>query len=556
MELREYFQALRAHWKLILSMTLIGVVAASALTIFIPPTYASTSKLFVSTSGTESNTVQGNVVAQYRVPSYAQLLDSVQFTRIVIEKLGLTELTPLELVDNVEVLVADKSVILEITVSDPSAERAQLITNTMASEFVGLVTLLETPDPITTVDANGVTQSTTQVAPVKVTVAQAGELAYSPVFPDPILLLPLGFLVGLLLGLMLALVRHFMDNTVKTTKQVEDLTGATTIGGVLYDPSMASHPLFSHQQTQSVTTEAYRQIRTNLQYVNVDHPPKIIVVTSSVSGEGKTTTAINLALVLAQSGQRVALIEADLRRPRVVRYLQLIGGAGLTNILAGKASLSELLQPWGDGKLSVLASGPNPPDPSELLGSEHMSRLLDELRDSHDYVIIDAPPLLPVTDAAVLAVLADGVVLVTRWGMTKREQLRAAATTVQLLEAKVLGTVLNMIPHKGGSGYGYGYGYGYSYQSDPNPRELISASSDGRRVSRGRTTADVDAAKSVASSNGRGTRNMRPDGKGLGYDSDTRTTADQDRVQELPAAAPRGAGGSSYPPARASRPRK
>ncbi|MDQ4039866.1 MAG: polysaccharide biosynthesis tyrosine autokinase [Actinomycetota bacterium] len=486
-------------------MTLIGIAAASALTMVIPPTYASTSKLFVSTSGTENNQVQGNVVAQYRVPSYAQLLDSVQFTRLVIEKLGLTDLTPLELVDNVEVLVADKSVILEITVSDASPQRAQLIANTMASEFVGLVTVLETPDPVTAVDANGVTVTTTQVAPVKVTVAQAGELAYAPVFPDPILLLPLGLLVGLLLGLLLALVRHFMDNTVKSSKQIEELTGATTIGGVLYDAAMAAQPRFTQHQTQSVTTEAYRQIRTNLQYVNVDNPPKIIVVTSSVSGEGKTTTAINLALVLAQSGQRVVLVEADLRRPRVIRYLQLIGGAGLTNILAGKAELSELLQPWGDGKLSVLASGPNPPDPSELLGSEHMSRLLEELRETHDYVIIDAPPLLPVTDAAVLAVLSDGVVLVTRWGVTKREQLRAAATTIKLIEARVLGTVLNMIPPKGGGGYGYGYGYGYSYQSDPNPRELIDASNEGRRAraSRGRTTADVNAARSGSTSNGR-----------------------------------------------------
>lgn len=558
MELREYLQALRSHWKLILSMALVGVAAASALTVLIAPTYASTSKLFVSTSGTESNSVQGNVVAQYRVPSYAQLLDSVQFTRTVIEKLGLTDLTPLELVDNVEVVVADKSVILEITVSDPSAERAQLITNTMASEFVGLVTLLETPDPTTTVDANGVTQTTTQVAPVKVTVAQAGELAYSPVFPDPILLLPLGFLVGLLLGLMLALLRHFMDNTVKTNKQVEDLTEATTIGGVLYDESVAADPLFAHHQTRSVTTEAYRQIRTSLQYVNVDNPPKIIVVTSSVSGEGKTTTAINLAMVLAQSGQRVALIEADLRRPRVVRYLQLIGGAGLTNILAGKASLSELLQPWGDGKLSVLASGPNPPDPSELLGSEHMSRLLDELRASHDYVILDAPPLLPVTDAAVLAVLADGVVLVTRWGVTKREQLRAAATTVRLLDARVLGTVLNMIPHKRGGGYGYGYGYGYSYQSDPNPRELISAGVEGRRakVSRGRTTADLDAARSGASSNGRGIRGNSPEGNSLGYDRDTRRAGDDDRLAELPPAGTNGAGRSNATPATARRPAK
>lgn len=499
MELSQYLQAMRSHWRLILAMTLVGIAAAGAVTLLIPPSYASTSKLFVSTSGTETNSAQANIVAQDRVPSYAQLLGTEQFAKGVIAELGLTDMLPSDLAANVEAAVAPNSVILEITVTDKSPERAQLITNTMATQFVELVTLLETPEPVPTVDANGVITITNQVAPVKVTVAQAGGLPYEPVFPDPMLNLPLGALVGLLIGLMLALVRYLLDNTVKSTKQVEELTGATTIGGVLYDPEMAAEPLVTASKAQSITSEAYRQIRTNLQYVSVDNPPKVIVVTSSVSGEGKTTTAINLALVLAQSGQRVALIEADLRRPRVIRYLQLVGGAGLTNILAGKASLSELLQPWGDGKLTVLASGPNPPDPSELLGSEQMSHLLEELRESHDYVIIDAPPLLPVTDAAVLAVLADGVVIVTRWGETKREQLRAAAATVRVIDVRVLGTVLNMIPPRGGNayGYGYGYGYGYSYEPDPTPRELPKSLDPGRRA-RGRTTADVGAPKSAA----------------------------------------------------------
>ncbi len=492
MELSQYLQAIRSHWRLILSMTLIGIAAAGALTLLIPPTYTSTSKLFVSTSGTETNSAQANIVAQDRVPSYAQLLITEQFARGIIEQLGLTDLTPADLAANVEAVVAPNSVILEITVTDQSPERAQLITNTMATSFVSLVTTLETPDPVTQVDANGVSTITNQVAPVKVTVAQAGGLASEPVFPDPMLNLPLGALVGLLLGLILALVRFLMDNTVKSTKQIEELTGSTTIGGVLYDPEMVTEPLVTQHKAQSITSEAYRQIRTNLQYVSVDNPPKVIVVTSSVSGEGKTTTAINLALVLAQSGQRVALIEADLRRPRVIRYLQLVGGAGLTNILAGKAHLSELLQPWGDGKLSVLASGPNPPDPSELLGSEQMGHLLEELRESHDYVVIDAPPLLPVTDAAVLAVLADGVVLITRWGQTKREQLRAAAAMVRVIDVRVLGTVLNMIPARGGGGYGYGYGYGYSYEPDPSPREQLPSQDKGLR-SRGHTTADANA---------------------------------------------------------------
>lgn len=549
MELSQYLQAMRAHWRLILSMTLIGVAAAGAATLLIPPTYASTSKLFVSTSGAETNSAQANIVAQDRVPSYAELLGTPQFAQGVIEELSLTGLSPSDLAQNVEAVVAPNSVILEITVTDESPQRAQLIANTMAARFVGLVAFLETPAPVTTVDANGVTQTTTQVAPVKVTVAQTGGLASEPLFPDPSLNLPLGALVGVLVGLLLALVRYLMDNTVKSTKQVEELTGATAIGGVLFDPDMAVRPLVTQHKAHSVTSEAYRQIRTNLQYVSVDKPPRVIVVSSSVSGEGKTTTAINLALVLAQSGQRVALVEADLRRPRIMRYLQLVGGAGLTNVLAGMADLSDLLQPWGDGKLSVLGAGPNPPNPSELLGSEQMRHLLEDLRESHDYVIIDAPPLLPVTDAAVLAVLADGIVLLTRWGATKREQLRAAASMARVIDVRVLGTVLNMIP---ATRAGYGYGYGYSYEPDPKPSEEPNSDDqpkakrkpdvalpdrDRGRTARRRITVDADASGSAAHSESRGSPDSGSASR-AGTDADTDSMLVPDSLRNYPKAPP------------------
>ncbi|MEJ7703131.1 MAG: CpsD/CapB family tyrosine-protein kinase [Geodermatophilaceae bacterium] len=243
----------------------------------------------------------------------------------------------------------------------------------------------------------------------------------------------------------------------------------------------------------SSTGESYRQIRTSLQFVNVDDPPRVLVVTSSISGEGKSTTAINLALVLAQSGQRVVLVEADLRRPRVTRYMRLVSGVGLTNVLVGNAELSEVLQPWRDGKLTVLAAGPHPPNPSELLGSAQMSHVLAELRENNDYVIIDAPPLLPVTDAAVLSVLADGAVIVTRYGSTKREILRTAAESLQSIDARLVGTVINMVVMKGGQGSSYGYGYGYGYETDSTaPRDLDPRTGKGRKAisrSRGRTTA-------------------------------------------------------------------
>lgn len=173
-----------------------------------------------------------------------------------------------------------------------------------------------------------------------------------------------------------------------------------------------------------------------------------------------------MALVLAQSGAQVALIEADLRRPRVTRYLGMISGAGLSNVLAGTASYAELVQPYGDGNLSVLAAGPMPPNPSEMLGSQQMRSLLTEARRTNNFVIIDAPPLLPVTDAAVLAVGADGALLVTRYGVTTAGQVQQAAETLHRIEARLLGAVLNRVPAKAAEGYGYGYAYAYEASAD------------------------------------------------------------------------------------------
>ncbi|MDQ3455442.1 MAG: polysaccharide biosynthesis tyrosine autokinase [Actinomycetota bacterium] len=502
MELSQYLQAFRTHWKLVFTMTLIGIAAAGALTLLLTPQYASSAQLYITTSGTETNSAQANIVAQDKVPSYALLATTSDFAQRALTAAGVDGVPPGELVSKIEATVpVPDAGILQITVTDDSPQRAQTLVNAIATQMVEYIREVETPAPFQITDANGVVTTTTPNPDYKATVTQTGNVSGEPLYPDPMLNLPLGAIVGLLLGLVLALIRFLMDNTVKSSKQIEELTGATSIGGVLYDADMASRPLVTQHKAQSITSEAYRQIRTNLQYVSVDNPPKVMVVTSSVSGEGKTTTAINLALVLAQSGQRVALVEADLRRPRVMRYLQLVGGAGLTNVLAGKADLAELLQPWGDGKLSVLAAGPNPPNPSELLGSEQMGHLLDELRSTHDYVVIDAPPLLPVTDGAVLAVLADGVVIVTRYGRTRREQLRAAAAMVRVIDVRVLGTVLNMIPPKGGGGdygYGYGYGYGYAYEPDPSPRELISSRKERGRRARGRTTKDLESSTNAA----------------------------------------------------------
>ncbi|MGY1681914.1 polysaccharide biosynthesis tyrosine autokinase [Geodermatophilus sp. SYSU D01176] len=453
MDLKDVLQAVRSGWWLLVGAVLLAVAAAGVLTWTATPLYSSSTQLFVSTSSsTDTSTAyQGNLFSQQRVTSYAQLLTGEQLAARVVDELSL-DLTPTEVAAKVTATAVPETVILDVTVTDTSPQRAQDIATSLGAQFTQQVTELETPE--------GATAST-----VKVTTVEPADHSETPVSPNPTRNLALGAVLGLLLGLGLALLRSRLDNTVKAPEDIRELTGVGVIGTVLEDPRLAEEHLVADLDEHSVSAEAYRSIRTNLQFLNVDNPPRVIVISSSIPGEGKSTLAVNLSAVLAQQGSRVMLIEADLRRPRITRYMGLISGAGLTNVLAGTAALHEVAQPWGDGKLTVLGAGPMPPNPSEMLGSAQMRALLEELRETHDFVVIDAPPLLPVTDAAVLSVLSDGCVVSTRFGETRREELAESTAVLQRIDAKLLGVVLNRVPQS--TGTARGYGYGYSYEADP-----------------------------------------------------------------------------------------
>ena len=285
-----------------------------------------------------------------------------------------------------------------------------------------------------------------------------------------------------------AVLRETLDTTVKGKDDLQQLTGATPLGVIAEDPDVAKRPLVVQVEAQSPRAETFRQLRTNLQFVDVDRPLKTVVMTSASAEEGKSTTACNLAITLAQAGVRTILVEADLRRPRVADYMGLEGAVGLTSVLTGLTSLDEALQPWGRNAMWVLASGPLPPNPSEILGSHQMSELLKTLEDRADVIVLDSPPLLPVTDAAVLARHADGAVLVVRHGKTRREQVTRALEALQGVDARLLGTVLNWAPVKGPDADNYGYGPGY-YSTRPG-RGQVSGS--GTAVaSRGTSTTTV-----------------------------------------------------------------
>lgn len=459
MEMKDVVRALRGGWWFLVIGMLLATAAAGALTWRMTPQYSSSTQLFVTTTGTDDTTTayQGNLFSQQRVTSYVQLLTGQQLAGRVIDDLGLADSRG-ELAQNISATAIPGTVLLNVTVIRPDAAEARDIAEAVGREFATLVSELETPD--------GGGSST-----VKVAVTQLPEIAAAPTAPQPMHNLALGALAGLVVGAIGAIARERLDNTIKDVDDATRAAGASLVGALVEDPTLHDQHVISDEDGYSETAEAYRQVRTNLQYLDVDHPASTIVITSSLPGEGKTTVAVNLALVLAQSGARVALIEADLRRPRVTRYLGLISGAGLSNVLAGNARYDELTQPYEDGRLTVLAAGPMPPNPSEMLGSRQMRALLADIRQDNDYVIIDAPPLLPVTDAAVLSVAADGAIIVARHGVTTRAQLHQAAGNLHRIEAKLLGVMLNRVPAKAAEGYGYGYSYAYDAAPDDSENE-------------------------------------------------------------------------------------
>jgi polysaccharide biosynthesis transport protein len=482
-DLREYVRLLRVRRALIIAATLLGIAAAALLTLIATPVYAARAQLFVSADdrgGGVGTAYTGSLFTQARVKSYAKVIDSPPIANAVIDELGLN-ISADELAAKVSADAPLDTVLLNVTVRDTNPVVAQRIANSVATNFTKLVGQLET-------------QTQGGQSLVKLSVVKPAGLPRTPVSPNKKLNLALGLLVGLATGVGASVARETLDQTVRGVEEMQSEFGLATLGVIAYDADAPKRPLIVHASPHSPRAEAFRQLRTNLQFIDVDDRPRSIVVTSSVPQEGKTTTTCNLAITIAESGVPVVLVEGDLRRPRVGEYMGLEGAAGLTDVLIGRATLQEVLQPWGTGNLKVLTSGPLPPNPSELLGSRLMADLLEKIQ-GQGLVIIDAPPLLPVTDAAVLSTVASGTVMIVAAQRTHRDQVRQAVELLRGVDAHVFGAVFNMAPAKGPDAYRYGYGYGYGYGYAPKKnRERLT---EPVPIYGGREVAPGDAAPAI-----------------------------------------------------------
>jgi capsular exopolysaccharide synthesis family protein len=292
--------------------------------------------------------------------------------------------------------------------------------------------------------------------------AEAPTRPFKPSLPRNV---ALGLLAGLLLGIAAAFLREHFDDSVRHPEQLENMFGLSVLGTV---PMLKGQPpIQASEDLRSAFAESYRSIRTALQFSTDAGVPRLLLITSATPGEGKTTTALLLARNFAQLGERVLLVDADLRNPSVHKLMNLAAEEGLSNYLSGASSLDAVIQS-ADEHLSVIRSGPLPPNPAELLASPRMRSLLQAASERFDQVIIDGPPVMGLADAAILAHLADGTLLMVAAGRTRRGVLRGALKRLFAARAKVLGGVLTMFDHRRAA-YGYGdsgYEY-YNYGTAP-----------------------------------------------------------------------------------------
>ncbi|UDY23606.1 polysaccharide biosynthesis tyrosine autokinase [Nocardioides sp. Kera G14] len=448
MDAKQFVGILRRRWRSIAAVVGVALVLTGLLTFVVAkPQYQSTARVFLSVNVQNATDAYSAVYfANTRAASYADVAQSTELAARVVSTLGLN-MTAKELSDHISAVVVANTSLIELTVKDTNAKRAQSICNAATTAFTAYVKELE----------NTSTDAKKPTSPIAASVTDKATYEPNAVSPRSGLNLAVALILGLMLGIALALVRDLLDRTVHASGDVSDITDAPVLATINYDDRMHDAPVLTDVGGFAPRTEAFRLLRTNLQFVDLDRDAKCLLITSSVKGEGKTTTAMNLAVAMAQAGRRTLLIDADLRRPRAAATLGLDPAVGLTTVLVGRTEVHEAIQIHEPSGLHVLASGAKPPNPTEILQSHVTHDLIRELTERYDTVIIDAPPMLPVADSSVLATLADGVILVIRHAHTTKDEAHEAAGRIAQVDGRLYGVVVNMVASRAAGSYYYYY---------------------------------------------------------------------------------------------------
>jgi succinoglycan biosynthesis transport protein ExoP len=528
-----YFAPVRKWWWLVLAATLIGLAASAVVLSRRPPTYQARATLMIGRTINDPNPTSAEFGLGDRLAgTYAELARRDPVRNATMAALGLKKL-PLY-----ETRPVSDAQLVEILVTDISPARAQAVANELAHQVILLSPtrpladeqgrqqfvrdqlsflqqrILETQDEMTArqktmVDLSSAAdiaraQDEISTLQTKLTALQtnyATLLANSesgatnvlsliepavlpvlPIGPSNLILTLLAGVSALVLASGTAYLLEFMDTSLKTPEEALQVVQVPAIGligeiqSAARDGGKAALPLMGPQAAPAIR-EAFRSLWTNLEFAAVDMPLRTILVASPAPDEGKTTIAVNLALMMAQAGKRAALIDADMRRPGVHQLLGLANQTGLSDLFLGRKTTSEAVRPWGDSGLLVLSAGSPPPNPTELLSSRKMDQILGEAKQFADVIVIDAPPF-GLADASVLASKVDGVILVIRPGYTLRNAVRAMQAQLARSGAHVIGMVLNRVPRGQLEALG-GYTSYYDSESEKTDKGAASAGHDG-----------------------------------------------------------------------------
>ncbi len=500
--LRDYARALRQHKWAVMGTTLLVTLIAVVVSVARHPVYQAKAEVLVQPSLVQtvlnpSSAVIESTLLQTDVQQFSGrgVLDAVRAS------LGSTPpVTPAEV---------GTTGVIGVAANASSPARAAVVANAYANAFVSVSNVKAQKDLSSAVNQlnHQLAALNTQVASAapgpqrdsltsqeatlqselstlqeNAAVSSGGITIQAVATPDPKPISPkrardigLGVALGLVLGVGLALVRQYLDDSVSTREDLDRVAGGIPSLGVVplvaewRDPGV---PLVvTLTDPKSEAAEAYRSLRTAIQFAGVDKEFVTLQVTSAKPGEGKTTTVANLAVALARAGQRVAIASCDLRRPRVHDFFGMDNEVGFTSVALGTVALGDAVQASPvDDRILVLTAGPIPPNPSELLSSKRAAQILADLASMVDVVLVDSPPVLPVTDASVLASSVDATLLVATAGTTTRKDVALAVEALRRVEAPLVGTLLNAAKATGGyAGYAYGYGYGYASGYAPRP---------------------------------------------------------------------------------------
>ncbi|MDD5468999.1 MAG: polysaccharide biosynthesis tyrosine autokinase [Anaerolineales bacterium] len=542
-EFRRYFALLRQWaWLLTLAAVLCGVVAYLISRRMTPIYQASTTLLINEAPSNRSADYTSILTSERLARTYSEMLTKKPVVEAVIEELGL-DVDAEDLQEEIQVDLVRDTQLIVVKVNDTDPQKAALIANTLVSVFSAQTQALQTsryaaskenleaqlarideqiqatvgelarlPNiPANNSDRERLDAALTQYRQTyssllqsyeQVRVAEAASTSNvvqveaatppeDPIRPRVIYNTALAVFLGLLVTMGLILLVDALDDTIRNPDDIPRVFGVSVLGLIVHHDTNGDQPI-TNSQPRSPVSESFRSLRTNLQFASVDHPLKTLLITSPSPSEGKTTVVSNLGVVLAQGGWRVVLVDADMRRPRLHKVLDLSNHFGMSNLfLQPEIQVDGALQKTHTDGLMAIPTGDLPPNPAELLGSEKMSEIMRAIHRNADLVIIDSPPVMAVTDSAVLAHWVDGVILVIKPGFTKMAAARQAVEQLNRVGANLLGVVMNDVDF-GRSKYGYYYykGYYYHYYYDEAGRKVRKRVKTEKKVRKAEPAAE------------------------------------------------------------------